>query len=248
MTSPRDTSAGISGQVCIVTGGASGIGRATCRKLTELGASVVIADVDDEGGRRIQDELDASGVPSSFVRTDVSVEREVRQLVETTCSRHGPPSILVHAAAAMTFSPVIETSQEEWDRVFAVNVGAAFLLAKHVLPAMLPGAIVNISSVHAHRTTAGVVPYAASKGALEAFTRGLSVEAAERAVRVNCLAPGGVDTPLLWANPHLPKDRSQVDAASPEEIAAAVVMLASPAAARITGATLVIDNGLLARL
>lgn len=240
--------ADIAGSVCIVTGGASGIGRAICRQLAARGAAVVIADVDVAGGKETRAGIETTGGRALFVPTDVSLGADVQRLLETTVSTYGRPSILVHAAAVMTFTRVAETPEEDWDRVFAVNVRSAFLLGKHALPLMRDGAIVYISSVHAHRTSGGVVPYAASKGALEALTRGLSVEAAERGVRVNCLAPGGVNTPMLWTNPHFVADQSLVDVASPDEIAAVVVFLASPAASCINGATLIVDNGLLVRL
>ena len=128
-----------------------------------------------------------------------------------------------------------------------VNLRAVFLTCKYALPYMEHGAIVNVSSVHAHETTANVVPYAASKGGLEAFTRGLSREVAANKARVNCVAPGAVDTPMLWDNPNVKSGKEQVAGAvgQPEDIAAAIAFLASDEARFVNGATLVVDGGRL---
>src|SRR3954467_15978903 len=129
-----------------------------------------------------------------------------------------------------------------------VNIRSVFLYCKYGVPHMpAGGAIVNISSVHAHETTKNVVPYATSKGAMEAFTRGFSEEAAERKVRVNCVAPGAVNTPMLWNNPNVKNGTEKITGAvgEPADIAAAICFLASYEARFITGTTLVVDGGRL---
>lgn len=152
----------------------------------------------------------------------------------------------------MTFESVADLAEDDWDKVLNVNLKAAFLLVKHALGHMRTGgAIVNISSVHAGATTANVVPYAASKGGLEAFTRGLAVELKERKIRVNALRPGAVNTPMLWENPNVKAGREKIDPATvgqPEEIAAAILFLASDDASFVTGAVLDVDGGRLAEL
>ncbi len=235
-------------RVCVITGGAGGIGRAAGHRFVHDRAAVVVADIDEAAGEAACADIAAGGGSVTFVAADVSLSDHVRHVLDVAMTAYGGIDVVVHAAATMTFTPVVDVAEDDWDRVLAVNLRSAFLLAKYALPLMRGGAIVNISSVHAHRTGGHVVPYAASKGALEAFTRGVSAEAAEYGVRVNALALGGVDTPMLWRNPSLPADRSLIDAASPEDVAEIIAFLASPAARLITGATLVADNGLLARL
>jgi NAD(P)-dependent dehydrogenase (short-subunit alcohol dehydrogenase family) len=130
----------------------------------------------------------------------------------------------------------------------AVNLGSVFLLCKYVVPHMPAGsAIVNVSSVHARETTRNVVPYAASKGGIEAFTRGFSEELADRKIRINCVSPGAVNTPMLWNNPNVKSGAEKVTGAvgQPADIAAAILFLASSEARFITGTTLVADGGRL---
>ena len=146
---------------------------------------------------------------------------------------------------------LLDLSEDEWDRVMDVNLRSVFLFCKHGVPHMPPGgAIVNLSSVHAHATTKGVVPYAASKGAIESFTRGFSEEMLARRIRINCVAPGAVDTPMLWNNPNVQSGVETVDGAVgwPDNIAAAIAFLASDEAAFITGTTLIADGGRLGRI
>jgi NAD(P)-dependent dehydrogenase (short-subunit alcohol dehydrogenase family) len=151
----------------------------------------------------------------------------------------------------MTFTPLLDTAEEDFERVLGVNLRSVFLFVKHGVPHMPKGgAVVNVSSVHAHQTTPNVVPYAASKGGMEAMTRGLSIELEGRGVRINCVAPGAVDTPMLWENPNVRSGAETITGAvgRPEDLAAAIAFLASDEAAYVTGTTLVVDGGRLARL
>jgi glucose 1-dehydrogenase len=235
------------GKVCLVTGGGSGIGRATCLRLAYEGAKVLVVDIDDSGDGTVSRICDSGG-EAEFFRADVSQSAQVQAAVESAVSRWGHLDVLVNNAATMSFAPLLELAEEEWDRVLDVNLRSVFLLCKYSVPHMPPGgAIVNLSSVHAHATTKGVVPYAASKGAIEAFTRGFSEEMAERRIRINSVAPGAVDTPMLWNNPNVKSGAETVDGAVgwPDNIAAAIAFLASDEAAFITGTTLIADGGRL---
>lgn len=154
--------------------------------------------------------------------------------------------VLVNNAAMMTFKPISELEEREWDTLMAVNLRAVFIFCQCVLPHMPPGgAIINVSSVHAHETTANVVPYATSKGGIEAFTRGLSREVEPRKVRVNCVDPGAVNTPMLWNNPNIKSGVEKVEGAigEPRDIAAAICFLASDEARFINGTSLPVDGG-----
>ena len=237
-------------RVCLVTGGGSGIGRATCELFAAEGGQVTVVDQSEERGNETVGAITQAGGRAIFVQTDVAVPAQVRAAVNAAVDRWGTIDILVNNAAVMTFTPVVELAEEEWDRLMAVNLRAAFLFCRYALPHMRNGAIVNVSSVHAHQTTANVVPYAASKGGLEAFTRGLSVEVAREQARVNCVAPGAVDTPMLWTNPNVRSGKERVEGAvgKPEEIAAAIAFLASDDARFVNGTTLVVDGGRLSIL
>jgi len=155
--------------------------------------------------------------------------------------------VLVNNAAMMTFKKIVDLSGEEWDTVLRVNLKSVFLFCKFCIPYMVSGSIVNVSSVHAHETTANVVPYASSKGAMEAFIRGVSMEYPYPKLRINCVAPGAVDTPMLWNNPNVKSGAEKISGAigKPEELAAAICFMASDDASFINGTTLIVDGGRL---
>jgi glucose 1-dehydrogenase len=238
-------------KVCVVTGGASGIGRATADLLASEGGLVAVLDIKE--GHEAKQEPGDESASRVFIRTDVSEERQVESAIAEVLRTAATPrvDVLINCAAIMTFEPVQELHTDQWARVLAVNLTAPFLLAKHCMPHMPSGsAIINVSSVHAQRTTANVSAYAASKGGLEAFTRALSIEAASHGIRVNAVAPGGVDTPMLWSNPQVQRAGGsfEIQPGAPLQIAGAVAFLASPAASFISGTVLVTDGGQLAIL
>jgi NAD(P)-dependent dehydrogenase (short-subunit alcohol dehydrogenase family) len=154
----------------------------------------------------------------------------------------------VNDAAMMTFKRVVELEVEDWDHLMNVNLRSVFLFCKLAVPHMPKGsAIVNVSSVHAHETEAGVAPYAASKGGMEAFTRALTLELEAKKIRVNCVAPGAVNTPMLWNNPNVKSGKEKVKGAvgEPADLAAAICFLASSEARFVNGTTLVADGARL---
>lgn len=234
-------------KVCLVTGGGSGIGRATCELFAAEGGRAVVINRSEERGTETVRAITEAGGQAIFVQTDIGVPAQVKAAVQAAVDRWGRIDVLVNNAAMMSFTPIVDLAEDEWDRLMAVNLRAAFLFCKYALPHMRGGAIVNVSSVHAFQTTANVVPYATSKGGIEAFTRGLSIEIAAERARVNAVAPGAVDTPMLWTNPNVQSGKERVEGAvgKPEEIAAAIAFLASDDARFINGATLVADGGRL---
>ena len=238
-------------KACIVTGGGSGIGRATSLRLAAEMGRVAVLDIDEQSAKQTAEAIIGAGGQSIAIATDVSSSTQVRVAIKRTVGTWGRLDVIVNAAATMTFDPLIDTAEDDFDRVIAVNLRSAFLFAKHGIPHMPSGAaMVNLSSVHAHRTTGNVAPYAASKGGLEAMVRALSVEVAERGIRINCVAPGAVDTPMLWNNPNVKAGVEKMTGAvgTPESLAAAIAFLASDEADFITGTTLIVDGGRLARL
>jgi glucose 1-dehydrogenase len=235
------------GKICVVTGGGSGIGRATCHRLADEGGRVAVLDVDEETAKATAKVITDAGGQALHVRVDVSEAKAVRSAVEAVVARWQRIDVVVNCAAKMTFEPVVYLEEADWDGVIATNLRSVFLLSKYCLPHMRRGAIVNISSVHAHQTTANVAPYAASKGGIEAFTRALSRECEERDVRVNSVAPGAVETPMLRSNPLVQSGEEKIQGkiGEPEEIAAAIAFLASDEAGFINGTTLAVDGGRL---
>lgn len=235
------------GKVCLVTGGGSGIGRATCERFFAEGGRVTVADFNEETGSQV---AAAFGDRGLFVKTDVSDPAQIDNVVRSTVDKWGKIDVLVNDAALMTFDPIEELSLADWDRVMAVNLRPVFLFTKLCLPYMKGGAIVNISSVHAHETTANVVPYATTKGGMEAFCRALSQEIGPEKARINCVAPGAVNTPMLWNNPNVKSGREKVEGqvGQPEDLAAAIAFVASDEARFVNGTTLIVDGARLDKL
>jgi len=234
-------------KVCLVTGGSSGIGRAASLQFAREGGKLAILSRTEKEGEAVAAEIIKAGGEAVFIKTDVGNPSEIEAAVNIIVARWQKIDVLVNNAAVMTYKPITELSVEEWDMVQGVNLRSVFLFSKYCLPYINQGAIVNVSSVHAHDTTANVIPYAASKGGMEAFTRGMSREYDPQKVRINCVAPGAVDTPMLWSNPNVKNGTEKVTGAigQPEDIAAAICFLASEEARFINGTTLVADGGRL---
>ena len=244
------------GAIALVTGAGSGIGRATALQLAREGARVAIVDVDREAGCQTLELLHKEGGEGVFLLADVSRSADVQGAVNRVLELWGRLDTLVNNAGTMRFAPVVQLSDDDWDTVIDVNLRSAFLFSKYALPHMRRvsgrrgGTVVNVSSVHASATTRNVAAYAASKGGLEAFTRALALEVETQNVRVNAVAPGAVDTPLLWSNPNLQSGAEKLEGTiiSAQGVADAICYLASDQAAFITGTVLNVDAGRLARL
>ncbi len=240
-----------SNKTCIVPGGGSGIGRATCLRMAAEGGRVVVADLAQASAQATVDAIVAAGGTAIASPCDVGNSAQVQATIAAAVAKFGSIDAIVNDAAMMTFQPILDLAEADFFRVIATNLGSVLYFSKYGAPHMLPGSsIVNISSVHAFATTPNVVPYASSKGAIEAFTRGFSIEMQARKIRVNAVAPGAVDTPMLWNNPNVKSGVEKVEGAigKPEELAAAICFLASDDASFITGATLLVDGGRLATL
>ncbi|MGZ3849047.1 MAG: SDR family NAD(P)-dependent oxidoreductase [Flavisolibacter sp.] len=234
-------------KVCLVTGAGSGIGRATAEQFAAEGAKVVVIDRSEDSGKETVESIRANKGEAIFSKCDVGIEEDIRSSVELAVNTWQKIDILVNNAAMMTFKKIVDLSSQEWDQVMQVNLRSVFLFCKYAIPYINNGAIVNVSSVHAHETTANVVPYASSKGALEAFIRGVSLEYPPPKLRINCVAPGAVDTPMLWSNPNVKSGAEKIEGAigKPYELAAAICFMASDEASYINGTTLIVDGGRL---
>jgi glucose 1-dehydrogenase len=240
-----------SNKTCIVTGAGSGIGRATCLQMAQEGAFVVAADLNVASAQATADAITAAGQTAIAAQADVGNSAAVQAVVEKALTHSGAIHAIVNDAAMMTFTPVVDIAEADFFKVLTTNLGSVFFFAKYGAPHMPAGSsFVNVSSVHAYATTPNVVPYAASKGAIEAFTRGFALEMQSRQIRVNAVAPGSVDTPMLWNNPNVKSGVEKATGAigKPEDLAAAICFLASDEARFINAATLLVDGGRLAAL
>jgi glucose 1-dehydrogenase len=235
------------GKVCLVSGAGSGIGKAAAVRFASEGGKVLVIDRDPNGGNETVSIIKKNNGEAVFSQCDVGIEEQIKASVQLALNTWGRIDVLVNDAAMMTFKKITEITSAEWDKVMAVNLRSVFLFCKYCIPYFTKGAIVNISSVHAHETTANVVPYASSKGAMEAFIRGVSLEFPYPKLRINCVAPGAVDTPMLWNNPNVKDGAEKITGAvgKPEELAAAICFMASDDASFINGTTLVVDGGRL---
>ena len=241
-------------KVAIVTGGASGIGAAIVARLHAEGASVVIADLRGDAAEGAADKLvSAGGGAAMGVGCDVGSEEQVEAAVLATIERFGRIDVIVNNAGLMTFKTLAEFTGDDWLKVLRVDLlGAAFFTRQAFLHfGEKGGAIVNIASVHAVETSANAAPYSAAKAGLLSLTRTTSIEGRDVKIRANAVLPGAIDTPMLWENPNLKSGAETLDkrdVGAPEDVAAAVAFLASEDAKFITGTTLAVDGGRLAKL
>ncbi|MCS6926915.1 MAG: 3-oxoacyl-ACP reductase FabG [Candidatus Binatia bacterium] len=242
----------LAGRVAIVTGAGQGIGRGVALCLARAGAHVVINDLVQERISRTVSEVEALTVRALGVVGDVTQSQDVDRLVQETLHHFGSIDILVNNAGIAVLKPMVEHSEAEWDAVLNVNLKGVFLCCQRVVPEMIKqkrGAIVNIASIAAFHYTVPHVPYAASKAGVVALTRDLAYEVARFGVRVNAIAPGPIETPLMASA--LSPQQKEAYARSiplgrlgqPEDIGEAVVFLVSDAASYITGATLPVSGG-----
>jgi NAD(P)-dependent dehydrogenase (short-subunit alcohol dehydrogenase family) len=250
----------LAGEVAIVTGGSRGTGKAIVEVFARHGASVAFCGRDELVGRQALSELEAHG-DVAFRRADVASETDVAALTATCVERFGPPTILVNNAGVNANYDATTMTEDEWDRFFAIDLKAAWLAAKHVLPHMkrtARGSIVNVSSLHGFATLDGFFPYAAAKSGLVGLTRSLALDYGPYGIRVNVVAPGFVRTRLVQESIDRSSDRAAAEDAmvggvalgrlgDPHEIAGVVRFLASDEASYVTGASLLVDGGLTAR-
>lgn len=245
----------LSGKVSIVTGGASGIGAATVRQFVKEGSIVVFADINEDKGKSFELELKNAGAEVLFVKTDVTNEEQIENLVAKTVENFGRLDILFNNAGIGIIGASHEMSFEAWQKVISINLDAVFLMAKYSIQQMLlngGGAIVNTASILGHVGQAQTAPYAASKGAVVNLTRTLALEYAQKNIRVNAVCPGYIETPLLDSIDETMKNalislHPLGRLGKAEEIAKAVAFLASDDASFVTGANLLVDGGYTAQ-
>lgn len=240
-------------RVAIVTGGGSGIGLATVKRLAAEGARVVAADLKPESATAAAEAAKAAGAPDAWgASCDVSQADQVEATVTGALERWGRLDVVVNNAGLMVFKPLEEHTEEDWLKILHVDLLGAFFFTRQAFLKMQPGgAIVNVSSIHAEETTPLVSSYAAAKAALVSLTRSAAIEGKARGLRVNVILPGAVDTPMLWENPNIKSGLETInkaDVGKPEDIAATIAYLASDDAQFVQGAEVRVDGGRLDRL
>jgi len=244
------------GRTAIVTGAGSGIGRATAQRLAGEGAAVACLDVTADAVEETTASLAEVGAKAQSYCCDVTDQGEVRRVVDDVAASLGRPEVLCNVAGIGTFAHSIDMPLATFERIVAVNLTGTFVMVQAVLPHMLNGggSIVNVASTSGLRGAPYSAAYCASKGGVVLMTKALAVEYAGRGVRVNAVAPGGVDTPLIGhfaipegADPkHLSRIVSPMGMSRPDQIASAIAFLASEESSYTTGAVLAVDGGVTA--
>jgi 2-hydroxycyclohexanecarboxyl-CoA dehydrogenase len=242
----------LDGKTAVVTGGASGIGRATTFELARCGVRVILADIDEKGGAAAQKEAQAAGLRVEYLRVDLTDAAAVDQFAEQALKQAGRVDILVNAAGWGRAQPFLENPPEFWDQVIAINLMGPIRLTRRLLPPMFEaraGRIINVASDAGRVGSLGETVYSAAKGGLIAFTKALAREAARYNVNVNCVCPGPTDTPLWQAVPEKLRD-AFIKAipfrrvGKPQEVADAIIFFAGARSDYVTGQVLSVSGGL----
>lgn len=250
----------LEGKVAMVIGAASGIGRGIAMRLAEMGALVSVLDIDAKKGEETAAEIRSRGGEAFFTKCDVRSAADCRHAVETAISQWGRIDILCNCAGIAIRKDVVDLTEDEWDRSLAVTLKGIYLLSHEVVPHMIRaggGSIINIGSGWSLKGGPRAAAYCAAKGGAENLTRAMAIDHGKHNIRVNCVCPGDVDTPMLHSEcAQLGEDKQSFmrEAANrplarvgtPEDVANAVLFLASPMSSWITGAVLVVDGGGLA--
>jgi NAD(P)-dependent dehydrogenase (short-subunit alcohol dehydrogenase family) len=251
----------LAGKVAVVTGGASGIGRATALRFSAEGASVAIFDRNASKGEEVLREIRGNGKKAMFLPVDIAVEAQVKEGMRKVEAEFGALHILVNNAAAFVFGSY-DVTQADWEKVLSVNVMGTAFCAKHAVETMIRaggGAIVNVSSISGYVAQENSLPYNTSKAALLGLTRGLAMDLAAHKIRVNAVAPGCIDTPQLRADAARMGMTYEEDEAlegplhmlnrfgTADEVANAILFLASDEASFVTGTCLMVDGGYTAK-
>ncbi len=247
------------GRVALVTGGGSGIGRVTSVAFAREGAKVAVDDINVEGGEETVRMIKNAGGEAIFVKADVSIAAEVEAMVQKTIDTYGRLDCAYNnAGVGEALKRVHKTSEDNWDRVMATNLKGVYLCMKYEIPHMLKqgkGAIVNTSSLAGLKGLTGQAAYVASKHGVVGLTRSAAIEYATLGIRINCICPGVINTPLIAPNmkdrPHVEKTYVDMEPigrlGKPEEIASAVLWLCSDEASFAVGSIFSVDGGVVAR-
>ncbi|MEM0356929.1 MAG: SDR family oxidoreductase [Candidatus Bathyarchaeia archaeon] len=248
-------------KIALITGAGSGIGQASATLFAKEGAKVAVVDLVKEAGEETVKMIKDSGGDAIFIQADVTKAGDVQKMIETTVNRYGRLDILFNNAGVNIMAPITETSEELWDKIININLKGVFLGCKYAVPVMVKqqgGVIINTASTFAWVGALNFSAYCASKGGVLAFTRALALELAPYKIRVNCICPGTIETPLvrqIWEKSGKPEEMRESRLklhpigrlGKPEDVANAALFLASDEASFITGTALFVDGGYTAQ-
>jgi len=252
----------MNGRVALITGGSQGIGRATAIGFARRGAKVAVGDVDEDGAKETVRKITESGGDAVFVRTDVSDEGSVRELVRQTVDRFGRLDFAVNNAGIEgDLAPTHEYERKSWDQVIGINLTGVWLCMKYEIPEMLKaggGSIVNIASILGHVSFATTPAYSASKHGVVGLTKAAALDYAQKGIRVNAVCPGFIETPMVMerglkagsnadAKKQLEEAHPVGRLGQPDEIASAILWLCSDGASFTTGQSVIVDGGYVAQ-
>lgn len=249
----------LEGKTAIITGAGSGQGRASALLFAEQGANVVIAEWNEEAGKKVEKEITEAGNKAIFFKTDISSEENVQQLVSAVQDKYGSIDILFNNAgigfssrSKYTMASILETPLDDWNSILGINLNGTFLMSKYVIPVMIEqgkGSIINNSSLNGIIGVTGADAYTASKGGVVALTRVMAADYGKHNIRVNCICPGAINTPMISEVLDVPEIAKNYETGplgrvgEPEEIAGAALFLASDDASYVTGVVLPVDGG-----
>lgn len=246
----------LEGRVTIITGAASGIGRASAHEFAREGAKVVVADINLEGAQETAQQIETAGGVALAVKTDVSQPQSVQNLVQQTLSTFGKLHVLFNNAAIQVNKTIEDTTFEEWNRQLGINLGGVFLCSKYSLPHLrdTTGCVINMASVNGFFVEPMCAGYCATKGAIIALTKAMAIDHGKDGIRVNCICPGYIDAGLAWEYFEVQPNPAAARAAAgklhalgrvgqPKEVARVAVFLASDDASFMTSSSVVVSGG-----
>ncbi len=247
----------LDGKLAIITGAASGIGMATTKLLAEMGAIIALIDINKSDGNEIATQIEKSGGNAKFYLCDITSDKDCKNTVNAINKDFGRIDILFNNAGVINRKDILELEEKDWDLVLDVNLKGIYLLSRYVIPIMINiggGSIINTGSGWGLKGGSKALAYCASKGGVVNMTRAMAIDHGKHGIRVNCVCPGDIDTPLLRGEAHeleIPEEEFMKEAAdrpigrvgTPQDVANAVLYFASDLSSWVTGSILVVDGG-----
>lgn len=247
----------MSNKVMIVSGGASGLGQAAAEKFAKNGYNIVLIDINEEKGKKAEQKIRTMGVDAIFCKCDISDNEEVQKAARLTKERFGRADVLINNAGLEVRGSILQCTEEDWTRLYDINLKGMYYMTKAFAPMMIgqgKGAIVNTGSILGYRTVGERAAYSSSKGAIDTLTRSMAFDLATNNIRVNCVVPGAIDTPLLRGSINDSPDPAATEKflgsksvfgrmGTSEEVANVMYFLASDEASFVTGAAYFVDGG-----